>query len=383
MKVRITMLLLLVISVANAAIIAPPTNDECSSAIELTVNNDFLCNNVATGTVKDATPSPQAAGCFGTGSKDGDDVWYKFVATKTHHQVDLLNISGDETNMFFGVYDGGVAPTDCNSQVVAFCSSSNSQDYSGFIVGNTYFVRVFTNSTLNNHNTTFELCISTDPNTPDNDDCANASVISSLPFSANVDASAATNNLASVTPSGGTSCSTMNDGVWYKFIGDGNQITVRAQPNTTWDLEIGVYTGTCGTFTCVVGSDTGSPGTVEEVSFNSINGTEYFVNIGHKNDVEALEGAFTLQVTSTVLSIDKLIAKGFTYYPNPISNKLNLQAKEEIRHLEVYNTFGQKLRLFSPSELKTDINLSDLPTGPYFIRAYVGDAVGMFKIIKK
>ena len=38
-------------------ILAPPSNDECANATSLTVNQNYLCGNVTSGTVIDATPS--------------------------------------------------------------------------------------------------------------------------------------------------------------------------------------------------------------------------------------------------------------------------------------------------------------------------------------
>lgn len=380
MKARITILfaLLLVVNIVNAGTItAPPTNDECSAAIELTVNDNFLCGTKTSGTISGATASPEPiAGCSTSGADD--DVWFKFKATENYHKISLTDISaGDETILYHVVYDAGLAG-DCTTLSVRTCNEPEVSEFSSYVKDHIYFVRVFSND-LADHTTNFNICIGSKPAVPSNDDCLSATAIS-LPFSNTVDASSATNNGGFINVS---SCGVMNDGVWYKIVGDGSEMTIDVLPQE-WDVEVAVYNGSCGSFTCVKSSNTGVSGTIEEVKFNSTNGVTYLVNIGHASDnSDESEGVFSISVTSSVLSIDKLIAKGFTYYPNPISNKLNLQAKEEIRHLEVYNAFGQKLRLFSPSKLKTDIDLSSLAAGPYFIRAYVGDAVGIFKIIKK
>ena len=357
---------------------AAPSNDDCSNATTLTVNSNYICTDVTSGTVFEATASAEPSGCTGTSVKDDDDVWFKFVATATSHRISLLNIAGDFTNLFHTVYDGGVSG-DCNALNALICSDPEVSNLSGLTVGNTYFIRVYTNSTANNHNTTFDICIGTEPAIPANDACDNAEEITAIPFSVNTDASGATNNAGFINPAG---CGSMNDGVWYKIVGDGNQINVTVIP-TGWDVEIGVYTGSCGTLVCEASVNTGISGTAEGLNFVTTLGTDYFINIGNASDaVDEPEGIFTMNVSSTVLSIDELIAKGFTYYPNPVENRLQLEAKEEIKHLAVYNAFGQQLRLFSPSSLKTNVDLSTLPTGAYFIRAYVGDGVGVFKVLK-
>lgn len=386
MKKKITYLFVMVFALLGAinvnaynttGLIAPPDNDDCANATTLTVNSDYLCGTVTSGTVSEATDSDAStvftSDCAGKSAEDDDDVWFKFQATATTHRVSLLNIS-DGTDMFHAIYSGS-----CGGLTPIVCSNPDISNPSGLTIGETYFVRVFTNSTAN-HSTTFDICVGTEPSAPTNDECSNAEDINSIPFSINTDASSTTNNSGNITVTG---CGSMNDGVWYKFEGDGNQLNVTVNPDG-WDVEIGVYTGSCGSFTCVVNANTGISGTAEAASFVTTLGTDYYINIGNANDTsDAPEGIFTMNVTSTVLSIEDLIAKEFRYYPNPVENTLQLQANEEIRHLAVYNAFGQELRLFSPSKLKTSIDLSGLATGAYFVRAYVGDKVGIFKVIKK
>jgi len=391
MKKKVTILFLLLFALINSTtvhasdftnfseIIAPPANDECANAIALTVNTDNLCTNTTSGTVLDATASAQAVVCTNKENEANDDVWFKFVATAPSHKIELLNVSGTFTNLYHAIYDGG-ATGDCSALSLVFCSDPNSSVPTGLTPGNTYFVRVFTNST-GTHDTTFDICISADPNVPANDDCADAEAITSFPFSETMDASAATNNAGFIDVSG---CGVMNDGVWYTLTGDGNELTVTVQPSG-WDVEIGVYTGSCGSFTCVGSANLGISNTAEAVTFNSTLGETYYINIGNQDDtVDLPEGIYNISVTSTVLSIDDLIAKGFYYYPNPVrDNRLKLSANETIRFVAIYNYLGEELRLFSPSELKTEVNLSGLPTGSYFVKAYVGNNAGVFKIIKE
>ncbi len=364
-------------------IMAPPEpdNDECSAATELTVNSDNLCTNTTSGTVELATESSEAVVCTNKEDEANDDVWFKFVATATTHKIELLNVVGSNTNLYHAIYDGG-ASGDCTALSLVFCSDPNSSEPTGLTIGNTYFIRVFTNSTVAN-DATFDICVGTAPATPPaNDDCANAASVGSIPFSSTVDATNATNNTGFIDVSG---CGIMNDGVWYTIVGDGNQLTVNVLP-TAWDVELAVYTGSCGSFTCVTSANLNPSAGAEEVTFTSSLGETYYINVGHESDtVDQPEGIFNINITSDVLSIDDLIEKGFTYYPNPVrDNDLNLSANETIRFVAVYNYLGQQLRLFAPDDLKAKIDFSGLPSGAYFVKAYVGEnAAGIFKILKK
>jgi hypothetical protein len=366
----------------GANLIVPPANDDCSTATTLTVNADFLCNTKTPGTVAEATASSEVNVCTGSATNADDDVWFKFIATETSHTVSLLDISGSQTDLYHSVFDGGLTG-DCGSLTagdIVFCSDPNSSNLTGLTIGNTYLIRVFTKGT-GSQDTTFNICIGTVPMAPTNDDCANAQAIGAFPFSNSVDASSATNNSGFINVSG---CGTaMNDGVWYSFVGNGGDLTFTVTP-TAWDAKIGIYSGSCGAFTCAAFSNDGLIGIAESVTFTSTIGTTYYINIGHPDGTtDQSEGIFSLNITSAVLSIEELIAKGFSFYPNPVTDRLQLNAKEEIRHLAVYNAFGQQLRLYSPSRLKTTMDLSDFSTGVYYVRTYIGDGIGMFKIIKK
>ena len=364
----------------NNVVIAPPTNDECAGAITLTVNSDFLCNTVTAGTVAEATGSGVSTTCPGN-SNANNDVWYKFVATDTSHKIKLLNIAGSNTDLYYIVYEGGAAG-DCNTMSAIFCGSSNPGSPSSLTSGNTYFINVFTNDTASGANTTFDICVgSTSVVPPSNDDCANAEAIAgaSLPFNDIYDATSATNNAGFITASG---CIDMNDGVWYTVIGDGGDINIIVTPDS-WDAAIAVYEGSCGTFTCVDDSNIGTSGITEGVTFSSTASTTYYVNIGYPSGtVDNPEGVFNLAVTSSTLSIDDIVAKGFYYYPNPVKGILKMNANESIDQISLYTILGKEIKRFTQSDLKAELDMSNLPVGTYFVRVMIGDSSGSFKIIK-
>ncbi|MDX5585041.1 MAG: hypothetical protein QNK20_08910, partial [Aureibaculum sp.] len=183
----------------NSLLVAP-SNDECSNATSLTVNPDYLGNNKTAGTLLDATASGGTVVICNSDDNANDDVWFEFVATAVSHRLDLSNIVG--TSLYYMVYDGGVGGSCPTTDLPILCSSSNTNDLSGLTIGNTYIIRVFSNSAAAGANTTFDVCIGTAPAPPSNDDCANAEAISSLPFSAMYDASSATNNSGSILTSG-------------------------------------------------------------------------------------------------------------------------------------------------------------------------------------
>ncbi|RYE22905.1 MAG: T9SS type A sorting domain-containing protein [Sphingobacteriales bacterium] len=128
---------------------------------------------------------------------------------------------------------------------------------------------------------------------PANDDCASATLISAFPYSFNQADGGGASQTAFIT-----ACSGMNDGLWYKFTGTGCQVTVTIAP-TGWDPKLGVFTGSCGTFTCVTSADAGTSGGAETVTFMAASGTEYFINVGYwSGTTNNAEGPFTISATA-------------------------------------------------------------------------------------
>ena len=60
---------------------APPSNDECSNPIVLTVSTDETCDNLITGTTVGATPSTENT-CNSGFTEFWKDVWFEFTATE-------------------------------------------------------------------------------------------------------------------------------------------------------------------------------------------------------------------------------------------------------------------------------------------------------------
>lgn len=217
---------------------------------------------------------------------------------------------------------------------------------------------------------------------PTNDDCANATVIASFPyiFTQN-DAVASTNNAGFIT-----GCTNgMNDGLWYKFDGNGGDITVTATPaGIDFDPQLGVYTGTCGTFTCVGTVDDGFEGDPETYTIaGSVLGTTYYVNIGdYSGFTNNPEGNFDIDVTTT-LAVDTFGNNGFSAYPNPVKNILNISNSTEISKVQVINLLGQEMIVKSMNETQGQLDVSELSAGTYLVKVTSDNQVKTIKIVKE
>jgi hypothetical protein len=117
-------------------------------------------------------------------------------------------------------------------------------------------------------------CAPTQP--PANASCANAITV---PIGQSVAANTCSAPAQAAPACGGLSAS--GGGLWYKFTGNGNVITVDtcASPALTrFDARISVYCGLCGNFTCVASNDSGPCGALQaSVNVCTQNGAVYYV----------------------------------------------------------------------------------------------------------
>ncbi|NNT71999.1 fibronectin type III domain-containing protein [Flavobacterium sp. IMCC34852] len=131
--------------------LTPPTNDNCSGAISLTVNPSTTCTTNTSGTTLGASQSQ--AGCIGTAD---DDVWYSFVAITNSHTVTATPTGlSDTVIQAFSGNCGSLVSLGCVDDTI---SSNESTVLTGLTIGNTYFVRVYSYSSSSGQGT-FNICV--------------------------------------------------------------------------------------------------------------------------------------------------------------------------------------------------------------------------------
>lgn len=127
---------------------------------------------------------------------------------------------------------------------------------------------------------------------PANDNCANAQAIGcgqtidGTTVNANLDLNLPTCSGEDVTA----------PGVWYTFIGTGQQATVSLCGGSTGDSKIGIYTGSCNAPVCVAANDDDC-GALSSVSFSTINGFVYNIIVSEFGAGVGIP--FTLSLTCT------------------------------------------------------------------------------------
>ena len=220
----------------------PPSNDNCSGAISVSVNSNTLCASTTTGTSVGGTQSQVA--CSGTAD---DDVWYSFTATATTHSITVT--PGTMSNANFEVFSGtcgALTSYSCVNNTTG--ASAESSLISGLSIGSTYFVRVHSNGNATG-NGTFSVCINVPAPPPANDECTGAytlTVNSGTTCTSLTDGTLLNSTASAQT----TTCDATydDDDVWYSFVATSSTHTLalsNVAGNNT-DLYHSVYSGSCG-----------------------------------------------------------------------------------------------------------------------------------------
>ena len=126
------------------------------------------------------------------------------------------------------------------------------------------------------------------PTPPSNDACSNATP---LPCGTSDLAGTTVNSVVETAPSG---CASQR-GVWYTFTGDGQQTTLTSP--TTFDHELTIVSGSCGSFTNIVCVDNST--STESYTFTTTNGLTYYVYVAHWSTTSTTTGTFNISRSCT------------------------------------------------------------------------------------
>jgi hypothetical protein len=237
------------------------------------------CPNITTlncGVSATATLSGSGAGWSVTAcgfSTPGQERVYSFTPTVSGmHTLQVTSATGGFVDYFWKAASGG-----CSSSgwtCIDDLSSATSTTFGPLTAGVEYYILLDAEGTASR---THSFQINCPAPAPANDACAGAtniscgSTISGSTTSATSDAVATCGTTLNTAP-----------GTWHKFTGDGSTVTLSTcTDSTNFDTKIGVFSGTCGTLSCVAGNDDNSTcsfgSTRSTVTFATSAGIQYYV----------------------------------------------------------------------------------------------------------
>ncbi|HET8838375.1 MAG TPA: T9SS type A sorting domain-containing protein [Flavobacteriaceae bacterium] len=89
-----------------------------------------------------------------------------------------------------------------------------------------------------------------------------------------------------------------------------------------------------------------------------------------------------ITVTNNFGIQDNMIA-GFQFYPNPAADMLNVEADVSLEKIVLYNLMGQEVLSHKINSSSSNLNISNLGTGIYFMKIFSNGNMGTYRLIKK
>jgi len=120
----------------------------------------------------------------------------------------------------------------------------------------------------------------------------------------------------------------------------------------------------------------GTAASIDYVKVKWLSGIEdTYYNVTVNQSLKIVEGAS--------LSIDEFKAFELKYFPNPVTETLNIEAQEVLDKINVYNILGEKLISEKPKNVNYRLNTSRLAKGIYKVEAKSEKGINVFKFIVK
>ena len=353
----------------------PPANDECTGAI------DIVCGDALEGTTINSSIDTDVAGDCGDATLTSPGVWYVFNDTSglasnvnvstcggiTDFDTKISVFTGDCGAPPLTCVDGNDDSPDCTDfqSEVDFVSDGNS----------TYYILVHS---FGGATGDFTLTMTCELIPPPNDDIVNSITIVDCPFTDPAVAMPAA-TLESGNPAG---CNIDGaTGVWYNITpaGDGTITATIVSPSGL--SHVTFYTAADENasevdLTLVDQSDNQClPGTTTTIDV--VTGQVYYVFVVNTG------GITDISFECDLLSVADNVIEGFSFYPNPSNDVININSQDLIENVSIYNILGQKVIDQTIDATSSQINVANLAQGTYIMKATVNGVTASYKVIKK
>ena len=352
----------------------PLPNDMCDGA------EPIACGETIAGSTTIATPDAMSPDCGG--GNDSPGVWYVIDDTSglvTDYTVSLCD-GGTTYDSKLVVYSGDCGTLVCVAENDDSCGLQSEVSFQGD-GSSTYYILV--NGFGSGSSGDFSLNLECAPVPPPNDMIVNSIDVDEIGFPYTDPAVAMP---AATTEAGGTPANCDNAGVlgvWYNFVPTMGGTATASVTSPAGFTSVTFYTApdenaveTDLTLVdwfdnqCVPGVDASIPVTA---------GQAYYVYVANHEGITdiVIDGDFFLGVGDETI-------QGFSYYPNPATNELNLQSGNgTIESAIIYNILGQEVVNQNVDATNAVLDVANLSVGTYMLKVVVNGETGIYKVVKQ
>ena len=165
--------------------------------------------------------------------------------------------------------------------------------------------------------------------------------------------------------------------VWYAYSGSAGAVTLSLCDGATdYDSYLRVYDACDGTE--IAGNDD-SCDLQSELTFIANGTSTYYIMV---EGFGSNSGNFSLEVFCELLGTNDNTIEGFSFYPNPATDAINLSSTENIERVTIYNILGQKVIDQDINATSSQLNVSNLVTGAYLMQVSVDGKTATYKVLK-
>lgn len=178
--------------------------------------------------------------------------------------------------------------------------------------------------------------------------------------------------------------------LWYAVTipADGN-LTIETSANPIGnggDSGMAIYSGTCGSLVLVECDDDDSPdGAYSQVVIDDADGLAgqvVYARVWEYGGNALID--FQISAYSATLGVNTFDNEvAFTYFPNPVKNTLTLNAQNTIEQVAMYNMLGQEVLRATPNTVDSELDMSQLQTGAYFVKVTIANITQTIRVIKQ
>ncbi len=118
---------------------------------------------------------------------------------------------------------------------------------------------------------------------------------------------------------------------------------------------------------------------VDLSNFDKLN--QFGITSANLNNLAWYDNLYFYRAATASVNNNDLL--GFSMYPNPAVNRLNISAKETIQNADIFNVLGKKVMSLDINKTSESIDVSNLTSGIYLVKYNVNGTTGTAKFVKQ